>query len=503
MNKILLKIRNKLLKDKKGTLECFLLVCIIGAIVLPIMICAFYALPAADDFSHANETRIALQNNNIFAAACIKTRETYLTWQGTFTSTFLVNIFEPLGTVGITGLRILLCLNILFLAVSVICFGIVIGEKWYSLYDRKTLLILLTVFIFVSFGTCRGGQEIFYWYTGACVYTLPLSLTFCCLTIYINYLWGKKSVETMIGLSVLAFLTSGGVLQITAILCFGMLGLWGGYLYTHRNKEGVLSGIPFLASFIGALINAFAPGNFVRHDAWEEGIHIFKAIKNVLIIAMSQIKDIFKTENLFLYVIIFCFLIAAYRATESKATDRKYHPIIMIIILLAGFLISLFPYCLGVGSAGMALRNIYMCDLYIGWSSVVWALEFGSWFGINGGYRIRKEGLLLTFICVMLIFFRSGDMGKVFQGTSARTLYGLCSGEIQRCSAEWSSLLEDIDNAEESDVLIETKRIPETILMSPGISEDKTNFVNKFIAEYYGKDTVTVIFTGEERAGEN
>ena len=151
----------------------------------------------------------------------------------------------------------------------------------------------------------------------------------------------------------------------------------------------------------------------------------------------------------------------------------------------------------------MALRNIYMCDLYIGWSSVVWALEFGSWFGINGGYRIRKEGLLLTFICVMLIFFRSGDMGKVFQGTSARTLYGLCSGEIQRCSAEWSSLLEDIDNAEESDVLIETKRIPETILMSPGISEDKTNFVNKFIAEYYGKDTVTVIFTGEERAGEN
>ena len=65
MNKILLKIRNKLLKDKKGTLECFLLVCIIGAIVLPIMICAFYALPAADDFSHANETRIALQNNYI------------------------------------------------------------------------------------------------------------------------------------------------------------------------------------------------------------------------------------------------------------------------------------------------------------------------------------------------------------------------------------------------------------------------------------------------------
>lgn len=498
MDKRQLKLKNEFMTDKKDTLECFWMICIIGIIVLPVVICAFYALPAADDFSHANEIRKALQNSNMFVAACIKTRETYLTWQGTFTSTFLVYFFEPLETVGITGLRFLLCTNILLFAISEIWFGIVIIKKMYNLHDRKILLILLAVFTFVSFGTCRGGQEIFYWYTGVCVYTLPMSLTFCCLALYMGYLWGKKTLKIMILLCVLSFLASGGVLQVTAALCFGMLLLWGTYLYRHRDKEGVISGIPFLMCFIGALINAFAPGNFVRHAAWEEGIHAFRAIKNALIITASQIKNILKTENLFLYVMVFCFLIATYRMSRYKETVRKYHPILLMIVLLAGFLISVFPYCLGVGSTGMALRNIYMCDLYIGWSSVLCAWEFGCWLGAKSGYQIRKEELLLTFVCMILIFFRTGDMGNLFQGTFARSLYGLCSGDIQKCSAEWSVLLKDIDNAKESNVIIETERIPETILMSPGLSEDKNNFVNKFIAEYYGKDTLSVIFTEEE-----
>lgn len=409
-----------------------------------------------------------------------------------------MNISEPLGTIGITGLRVLLCLNVLFLAIAIFWFGIIVAEKMYGLYDRNIMLMLLLLLVFVSFGISRGGQEIFYWYTGACVYTMPMSLTFCCLAFYVQCLWEQKTYKRMVILCIMAFLASGGVLQVTAILCYGMLIIWGIYLYRNKNKNGVLAGLPFMAAVIGALINAFAPGNFVRHTYIEEGIHIFKAIKNVLKVVISQMRELF-TQNLFLYVVLFCLVLGIYAASKSEIKAREYHPVLLFIILLIGMIISVFPFCLGAGTNAMPMRNIYVCDLYVGWGSALCALELGSWLGVKNGYKVSREKIFLIVICAGLVFFRTGDVWKIFQdGAAGRTFYELCTGNLQRCSLEWSSLLQVIENTKESEVEIQARKIPETILMKPGLSPDKNNWVNVSIAEYYGKDTLSVIFTEEK-----
>lgn len=73
-SEILLKNR----VDKRKELRSLFGVCLMIIIILPLLIGVLYALPAADDFSHANDMNRALQNNNIFTASCIKTAETYM-----------------------------------------------------------------------------------------------------------------------------------------------------------------------------------------------------------------------------------------------------------------------------------------------------------------------------------------------------------------------------------------------------------------------------------------
>lgn len=213
-------------------------------LTLPLLLGSFYALPSADDFSNANDVYNFLQNHNSFIAACKMTWSTYLTWQGTFTGCFFIYFFRPFEMMGLIGLRLFLCLNVVLLLGSILWFGHHLTKNLFGLKNRNCLLLFDLVLVFVSFMVCRGGQEIFYWYTGACVYTMPISLTFCCFAFYLRFLWEKKSRINMIVLCILAFMTSGGVLQTTAILCYGMLTAWGCYFYTHKNRDGILAGVP-------------------------------------------------------------------------------------------------------------------------------------------------------------------------------------------------------------------------------------------------------------------
>lgn len=488
----LLKIRNEYKTVRSKVLSSLFWICLIGIIILPLLIGVLYALPAADDFSHANASVAALKDSNIFVVACTSTKDIYMTWQGTFTSCFLMYIIEPFRTMGVMGIRGFLVLNLVVFFISVLWFGSKIVRNMFGVYDRNSFLILLTFFVFVSFGICDGGQEIFYWYTGACVYTVPMSLTFCSLALYMEFLWGEKRYRKRVWLCILAFIASGGVLQVTAILCYGMLILWVLFLAMNKGKEKILSGVPFISAFIGALINAFAPGNFARHAKMEEGIHIYKALINVAKVIILQIKGII-IENLFIYIMIFCFLLGILFASKSDMKKRKYHPTILLLILLFGLAISIFPFCLGCATIDMALRNTYICELYIGCGSIICALEFGGWVAAEKKCFINSEKLLLVFICIGLVFVRGGDVWKLIQGTSGRTFYELCRGDIQNCSTQWLKVLDEVRDSKEDDVIIQIEEIPSTILMEPGITEDKEYWVNYSVAQYYHKNTVMIL----------
>lgn len=88
MNMLITRIKEEYMGNKKELLKSFVLLCIIGIIILPLIAGAFYALPAADDFSNAQAIKKSMQDHNIFIEACLRTKETYLGWQGTFMSTF-------------------------------------------------------------------------------------------------------------------------------------------------------------------------------------------------------------------------------------------------------------------------------------------------------------------------------------------------------------------------------------------------------------------------------
>lgn len=486
------------LREKKINVNNMLCVCIIGAIVIVMLVGTSYALPAADDFTHANSMHDTLQNShNVLSAIFTRVKSVYMHEQGTFMSGILAAVLSSPEIV-----KVLLQINVLLFLFSVIWAGAKMIKNMYGQYDRNALLLLVTLFLFISIGMCRGGQQIFYWRTGALVYTMPMSLTFCCFAFYIEYLWEKKnSRRRLLLLCILSFLTSGGILQVTGIFCYGMLSMWLLYWKNHRGKNRVLAGVPFLAALAGALVNAAAPGNFARHKSYEEGIHIFKAVKNTLKIVFNQSAEVLRGENLILYVIFFCIVFGAAMTARAERKSRNFHPFLLGLAVLAGWAVSIFPFCLGYGASTMVqLRNFYICDLYLGWGSAICALEFGSWLETKGGYKFSKKSVLISALCMGLVFFRSGDVVKIFHnGTVGETIAEMFSGDLQRASSGWREVLREISNSEDEEADIEVVGgIPETILMPPSLREDKEWFGNVVIARYYEKKSVAVTFMEEE-----
>lgn len=491
----MLGIKNKI---RGITSKNVFLVCLMAGVVFPVFLGSCYALPSADDFSNANRVHEILLYCNPFVAACKATWDVYWTWQGTFTSAFLIYFLRPFETMGITGLRLCLCINTFFLAISIIWLGNKIAKILFRLINRNIIIVFELILIFVAFEICRGGKEIFYWFTGACVYTIPMGLTCCCLALYMQDLWEGKKHKNTILLCILSFLASGGVLQVTAILCYGMLILWILYLNNNKDRKGILAGIPFLISLLGALINAFAPGNFVRHTNIEDGIHLFKAIKNVLIIAGLQVKEMFIENPFLLYMILFCFLAGLFIAGGQERNSGRCNPAVLLLILVIGLLISIFPFCLGYGKAEMSLRNTYICDLYTGVGGCICAWTFGDYLGTEKKCLIGKGELLLTVTCVMLIFFRTGGYVQLFEETSGKTFYQLRTGDIQRCADEWQAVLTAIESSDENVVVIQIPEILDTILKIPGLDEDESNWINMAVAQYYGKEKIKMKIMREE-----
>ncbi len=73
---------------------------------------------------------------------------------------------------------------------------------------------------------------------------------------------GAARVLLVVGSAVCGFLASGDSLVITSLGCSFLL--IATILLFDRVRERVILGVPFVAAFAGALINALAPGNFIR-----------------------------------------------------------------------------------------------------------------------------------------------------------------------------------------------------------------------------------------------
>lgn len=450
---------------------------------------AYYTVLDADDFSIANSMRPYGDSAWEYLQACFRyIKRTYLIWQGTYSSMFVQTVIHPLNEFGLVQLRVVMVLNALLYFLSLlflvfIIFNIFIKDN----YHIKLFFCACVVFMIMN---SRAYPEVFFWFCGAAAYSFPIICLFSSLGFFI--LGNTKNKGTAL-YAVLASLfgvgSQGGSLAITGTGCYIILVLC--FLFWLRSKKFSVTNLAVASIYmIGALVNVIAPGNFVRHTNFEEGIHPITAIVQTISHCFGEMKLIAINE---LFCAIFLMLILCGAVLYAKKqSDIKIYTVISLLLLITP-MATIFPVMLGYGeNADIPNRVLFIVDTVVVMVFSNLAVVAGYWAAMFMKVKGIKPVWLMCPLAALLIIFllRVFIVSDVRDTVMVKTLRNLYHGRIQEYYAECVEIYEYIAESNEPDVVLED--FPERVedFGAFQLYTDPDEWVNTCVANYYNKNSV-------------
>lgn len=473
--------------SKRSKVVAIILGLLLLTIIFPILLGCLYGTPSADDFANS----LGWQNyeGRHLEYMFSNLVDIYKIWQGTYFGIFICG-FPIYYSLGLIGLRMWLFGVVVLFFVAVFLVGISF-IKWIRIERASksvTILIVLTLFLFYVLGT-NNLDEIFYWYTGTCVYTLPICFFLLCISFSMFYETSEKRIFLLLGI-IFAFLAAGGSLDISALLCSILLfGIIYNYLVLKKISKGFWIGLTALA---GTIINVMAPGNYVRHAAIDEKIRLLSSIGSTLLRVNSVISSEFR-NGLLLVVIVVSFVVA-YENLEKGVFVFKYPGLVTLYCYIA-ILITDFPVALGYSHSNLPSRCSFVEHIAIAVYMILVSVYWAGWVKNKEIFRFTREiYLILAIVCIipLSIYF---DVYSLRELTPYKMIWHLSKGDYQVTAEREKSIITQIEESPEADVVVYVTRLGEeqwTNIKPIGLTEDKTHWINTGVAQYYGKNSVTL-----------
>ena len=474
--------------NKKVICLHFLSVTLIILTVVPLLLASYYAVPAADDFSNANA--VLSKSDSILKSAVLLTTEEYFSWQGTFSATFLLYACSPLLRGGMGGIRIGCALIVLLYLLSVYFFIFSIVK--YVFKEEKLYVINFIYGIsiwFLTIGKVVG--EAFYWFCGGMVHTLPFA--FCILGIGFTVrmmMIPNRKINTI--LAVLCMLiAAGGSLQVAAVCNVVVLGILLFEWFNKKIRNNV--SIIFLSTFLTALLNAGAPGNFARHDAIDEQYHVLRAI-------WWAIKSIVGNVNFFLTktpIAIFLLALIMLGYKYGKNVYLSFQRFLLIVIYtLVGTVITDFPVTFGYSTIKLSDRCRFIENgvviFALMWLSILLGIVLAK---CNCGevlkYNKYKWSLMLVGLIIAYILGWTSEL-TARDYTPSNIWINYRNYNLREFKEGYEEIFAQLENGKDKDVEIEVIPPDQHIFHSIGIKEDPTHWVNGTVARFYGCKSVTL-----------
>lgn len=354
---------------------------------------AGYTVLLGDDFTHGVRVgAFHLSLPKYFVASLQYMREIYLDWQGTYFAMFLQAFLSPINNFGLSQLKIVMIINAVFFFASL--FAVLWTGFHFISKENKMLCVRLTVFSVILFSILDADvfTEIFFWYSGAVVYSMPFSFMFIAITFFLlsNYdgLTKIKSNTFAAFAALFLFCAVGGSLTVSGTGCYIILLLTLGFYFITRTVS-IKNIVVTVAGIIGALINTIAPGNFSRHT-YTSGDGAFLllqsvkwAVKNVL----SEMERLTK-ETMFSVMLIAMILLGIYLSKNLQPIIKTYG-VISILALATGF-VAAFPVALGYAGPAFPNRCCFILDVVLVLSLLNLAVFIGCCLNIGGDIRKQK-----------------------------------------------------------------------------------------------------------------
>lgn len=454
--------------------------------ILPYLNATRFVVPVADDLQLGPGA-----GESYFAYAFRSMKSFYFGWQGSYVSLFLYALFSPFTRFGFTGIRFACFFSILFFYISLwICvcniteYMLKIMKKW----EIVTIYAMISMLV----SNVHPPTEVFFWYTGICVYTIPFGFSLTGIGLLVHYVFESKK-RYLIGAMVCAFIAGGGVLQCSAVICYFYLAITV-WTMLEKNPQRVKVLAAFMVGLISTLINVCAPGNYVRHDVIDDSqLHLFISMRfSFSVVGWEMIRLLRETDFLFFILFFITVGVVIYRGNIQVKIELQ-HLCIAFVGLLGAMWISTYPVILGYSQASMASRSYFILDTLAVISAFVGSIMLG---GFLTRYIDKMPEKYLFFVMgiilgVFLGIYVLGD--KEIYRPVTRCIHDTSTGFNEKFRDTWEYVYQQIQESEEDDVIVEITDTPESdILMDPHISSDPSYWVNGMVKMYYGKDSVCI-----------
>lgn len=454
--------------------------CVSIGIIIVFSTISWNSFLQADDFSHSVAVGVFDENIvGLFIAAVKYSKHMYMTWQGTYFAMFLQAFLSPLNGFGIVELKIVMVLNFILFCGTL--FAGVYSFVYKISQDNRYCIPVYAAVVTIIF-VFQAWTEVFYWFSGAVSYTIPLSIGMIAIA-------GSVSEHSKIKyiIEIICVLCAvGGSLEVAGLICFWLLMILLLALFNKMEIKGKLG--LFIFAVLGALINVIAPGNYVRHDEIDNsGLHIGRCILYTVDIVKDSVKWLFLNTPVIIIVLMMVCLGAS--VGLKRNINNVWKAVTMIILSMASPFITAFPVCLAY-SYGTYFPN--RCEFVLIFSIIVSVGVIGLETGLILS-RVLKKKYYLEYISIVLgvlSLLYIGKIGRLNDNTFVRGVYGIINGSYKTYSKKANDVYDKIGMSKQDDVIIDS--IPKPVSDFPEITiyDDENNWVNEAIAEYYGKKSV-------------
>ncbi len=469
--------------------------------LLPVMYLGRYNHPIGDDYKNCVETHIMWEKTGSIVATVAEAVKgvayDYQTWQGTYSALLFMhlapNVFSDTAYQYVTAVLLLLLTgSIFFLLKPLVC---------KCLNASKNLWIIISSLLCLAcVQTVPTQGETFFWYNGSMYYTGFFALTLFLFGLVVRYLlkphW--KYVPIFV---ILAVVLAGGnyVSLLPAILIMVLLALGLGYKREYKQCCVIASVSVIL--LVGLAISALAPGNAVRQEElWK--IPAWKAVLKSLLQGIRYIWAWMRGWWWITAAIVTPFFIKSYKGI----TWRFCYPVIVIGLAYGIFCSMSCPTFYSMNSTGPArvvsivyygfVLTTFFCYYYLlGYIYQKCRSKDGK--NLLGERNIYNKIAIIAPIVALGLFVGQCFIGNINNCTTVKSIKLLASGEAKGYGQENMERLELLNDENVEDVVLQPHEYTPDMLYVGDLLDDPNAFANQRMAQFYGKKSVVVDWSGK------
>lgn len=326
----------------------------------------------ADDWHYGVDAHLALQAGgsvlDAVAAALAEVRDTFFSWQGTYSAIFLMALQPGVFSEAAYGWGAVAIIAVL-IASTAYAASVLVRDILGA--DRATAVALTCLALLLQTQLLPSPVEGFWWYNAAIYYTFYHALMLLMLGLAVRLARGgtragaytvRGRVVRAVLLALLAFVVAGGNFVTGLVAGLALAGVCVAALVRHRDR-GMLIAPALIVFAAGFAVSMVAPGNAERQASQYAGDNIGVLLTLVRCGQAGFEYTVLWTNGYLLLALGLAlpFMVRAARRTRCSFT----HPGLACAASLALFMASFAPTLYAMGTVGPGRVQNIRYDLFV------------------------------------------------------------------------------------------------------------------------------------------